>query len=226
MNNGYSEYLASLDVGDRYEMPVGEIIECHKSGMGWRPISQKFGTSDKQIQKVLRENNVAPHPTGGIKTVIPDHIFTQLLADYKAGASFYAIEQKHGINAGIVSRAFVDRGIALRPPKRTVFTESLVSQLIASYKSGLTIRECALKHGCSHDKMRDAMVAAGCVMRKPGRSRPPIPIDKVVACYEAGMSLKKIVKKHGSSTNTLRRQLLAAGVTLRPSGPRRKAVVA
>ena len=218
----YSEFLASQDVGEKYDFPVGEIIECYKMGMGQRRIGAKFGISDKQLLEILSENGVDRHPVGGGVTIVaPDNVVTSMVADYEAGASICAIGKKYGFSNNVVERYLVNNGVTKRPPDYTEISDELASQMATDYESGLTLRDISCKHGLYYEKVRDAIAATGVTIRVPGQRQNRIPTDIAVACYEAGESLKEIVKKHGSSTNTLRRQLIEAGVTMRPFRSRR-----
>lgn len=88
-----------------------------------------------------------------------------------------------------------------------------VEQIINEYKSGLSIRELAVKYSCNRDTISKKLKSSNIPIRKtsPNKSQ----IDKMVELYQSGLSLKAIEKKIGFSDMTVRKHVMQRGVKMR-----------
>jgi DNA-binding CsgD family transcriptional regulator len=94
-----------------------------------------------------------------------------------------------------------------------------VAAACIDYEAGLSVNECAAKHGVSRETIRRQLIKAGTEMRPNTKGRP-IDTPAVVSLYGEGVIISEIAARLGYSYSGCYKALRGAGVEIRDDRPR------
>ena len=94
--------------------------------------------------------------------------------------------------------------------------------IVRDYQSGMSLHECALKHGCVMDTIWRRLIEAGCERRPPSQNNQPPKHDyePAIAAYQAGTSLREAAALVNRSASRFVQVLRERGIPRRPANPK------
>jgi hypothetical protein len=96
-----------------------------------------------------------------------------------------------------------------------------VEAIAADYQAGMSLAECAARHGCTIDTIWRRLIEAGVERRPPSQGNHPPKHDygPAFAAYAAGATLREAATLVDRSPTTLLGVMKNRGIPRRPSGP-------
>jgi DNA-binding NarL/FixJ family response regulator len=106
-----------------------------------------------------------------------------------------------------------ERVVSQLQKKQKKLSKEEVQQLIADYKSGLSVKQLANKFGCYRITVSRKLKAAGVTIRH----MPPTDsaIDRMVELYQSGLSLNDVSRQVKRSAKTVKKYIALRDVKIR-----------
>ncbi len=124
-----------------YDKAHQQALRLHKSGWGYKTISDAIGYSPTTVRSWIHNAGVARHPRSDFPVDVVNAAVNEYQSDDRM--SITSIARKYGACRKTVRRWLIRLGVESRP--RPTNRHRVLEDL----STGLTIKECALKRGLS-----------------------------------------------------------------------------
>lgn len=91
-----------------------EIAKDYESGMGIKSLVVKYKSSQSSIYSILKENDVAIRPRGGVKNPLTESQINDIIMRYKSGDSLAKLESSFKVSKGRIKKILKENKVDVR----------------------------------------------------------------------------------------------------------------
>jgi Mor family transcriptional regulator len=153
-----------------------------------------------------------------------DTALSEIIKEYEAGTSFYALAEKYKTTRHTLRVRFKKAGVLIRSgrPRRRDLDEAILS-IVEEYSSGAELSFLAKKHRTTTEAIRRRLLGAGVEIRSNCRrkqrysNRPDLDaaLPDIIDEYESGSSAASLAKEYQANIWSILKRLRDAGVSIR-----------
>lgn len=141
-----------------------EVVDAYLAGASTAELGERFGTSNRTVQRLLRAAGVRLRPTGRSSTL--EGREAETIAQYESGLSARQVAARLGGSRETVARLLAKHGVT-----RSHVLNGHEDDIVIAYQDGANMQQLADEHAVAKSTIRLLLIDQGATIRPAHRRR-------------------------------------------------------